>query len=61
MFQIKVTKVLSGPAPDSCQVLASHKMDLKEISGSASKPSIQKDDNQAKEKLKQAELQVGTV
>lgn len=65
MFQIKVAKLLSGPAPDPCQVSARHKMGLKEISGSTSKmtvqPALQKDEDEAKEKLKQAELQVGTV
>lgn len=65
MFQIKVAKVLSGPAPDPCQVSASHKMGLKEISGSTSKvtvqPALQKDEDEAKEKLQRAELQVGTV
>lgn len=44
MFQIKVAKVLSGPAPDPCQVSASHKMGLKEISGSTSKVTVQKDE-----------------
>lgn len=40
-------------------------MGLKEISGSTSKvtvqPALQKDEDEAKKKLKQAELQVGTV
>lgn len=71
----KLERVLSGPAPDACQVFARHKIDLKEISGSALKQTVQpvvgcrvrlqlarKDvDGGAKEKLKQAQLQVGTV